>query len=397
MNVILLALGAALATVTWTMLWPVTGLASALLFGPAFLISTAFLIAGLRWVADGVDVRIKLINIFSRIYFRVSGMYGSSAARFNRSRFERLSGYTALKRPDGKGKPDSRGIFREDILIPGSASSVRVRLFASEPVLGSADGSAPVLLYIHGGGYVISHCDSVDYDDLCAKFAHRGFIVASVEYRLAPENPFPAGLEDAYAVLAWCHANPETTPSRSHKFMAKADLKRLIVGGDSAGGNFATVLSHLAHDRKTPTGLPTTVALPIRQLLLIYPSLDRTGTSASMRRHADAYIIPRPVTDFFMSAYCPTSMTHEQFVHDPRVSPLLRPSLTGLPPATVLTVELDPLLDCGVRYVERLREAGIRCEHLHFTRTVHGFFTVAFLPEARRAFTQCIDAMAKLW
>jgi acetyl esterase len=236
-----------------------------------------------------------------------------------------------------------------DRTVPGPAGPVPVRVYQPEGY-----GPHGVLVYLHGGGYVI--CDLDTHDALCRQLCNRGrCVVVSVDYRLAPEHPFPAGVEDAIAVTQWVQDNAAEV---------NGDRARVAVGGDSAGGNFAAVvaLANLA-DRRPRLAFQ----------LLIYPSTDRRGGYASLVENGDGYLLSTAARDWFARCYVPEGID----ITDWRLSPLLAPSVDGIAPAMVVTAEYDPLRDEGAAYAARLRDAGALVEHLDAAGMIHGFVQYA--------------------
>lgn len=207
----------------------------------------------------------------------------------------------------------------------------------------------PVWLYLHGGGWVLGSAEVTDrLQRLLASAA--GCAVVAVDYRLAPEHPFPRPLEDAYDVAQWL---------TSHGATLGLDTRELAVGGDSAGGNLAAALCLLARDRDGP---------PIAQQTLLFPALDLTLEQASLAELANGYLLTRADMERFVGAYLQGADPR-----DTRASPLHAPELRGLPPALVITAGCDPLRDEGDAYAARLREASVGVTHLRYPRMLHGF------------------------
>jgi acetyl esterase len=240
----------------------------------------------------------------------------------------------------------------EDRSIPGPAGPIPVRVYRpSQP----ARTPTPVLIYYHGGGHVIG---SINTHDRAARglCKESGCLVVSVDYRLGPEHRFPAAVEDAYAALEWVAA---------HGGEIGADTARIAVGGDSAGGNLALVVSLLARDRGGPR---------IAFQLLVYPVMDYTGGTPTYEPYGSGY--GPPDTDavaWFRRHYTRTP----EDLQDWRCSPSRAKSFAGLPPALMLTAECDVLAwECG-EAVKRLRAAGVQVEHVDFPGMVHAFFSWA--------------------
>jgi len=211
----------------------------------------------------------------------------------------------------------------------------------------------PTLIYFHGGGFVIGNIET--HDSTCRRLANKSRCqVISIAYRLAPEHPYPAALDDAIA--AFRHIRDD-----AGRF--GVDPGRIAVGGDSAGASLALVVCQLcvAAGEKGPAFQ-----------LLIYPATDASKDSASRTAFAEGYLLSKDLLDWFKAAYIPSSAD----LHDPRLSPLLYPELAGLPPAFVLTAGFDPLRDEGRAYAMRLVDAGVKTTYAHYPGTIHGFFSM---------------------
>jgi acetyl esterase len=241
------------------------------------------------------------------------------------------------------GQPDPVARV-EDTTIPGPAGSIPVRIYTPH-----GDGPFPALVYCHGGGWVLGNIDTVDVP--CRRLASQAqCVVVSVDYRLAPEHRFPAAAEDAYAAFRWLVAN-----AAGHH----VDPDRIAVGGDSAGGNLAAVVSLMARDHGGP--------MPAFQLLL-YPVTDGTLDTASYRENADGYLLTRESMAWFWNHYIgEADRTH------PYASPLHADDHAGLPAAFVVTAEFDPLRDEGEAYARRLAAAGTPAQCKRYDGTIHGF------------------------
>lgn len=216
------------------------------------------------------------------------------------------------------------------------------------------DGPFPgVLVWFHGGGFVIGAPElSADQTSMLA--AASGCVVASVDYRLAPEHPFPTPPEDCYAALRRV----------ADELDALAPGGRVAVGGDSAGGNLAAAVALLARDRGGPS---------IAFQLLVYPALSFRRDAPSQREFAEGYWLSAEQVDWFWERYVPAPADGESAY----ASPLLAPSLQGLPPALIVTAECDPLRDEGEDYARRLRDAGVACELRRYDGMFHGFMAAA--------------------
>lgn len=207
------------------------------------------------------------------------------------------------------------------------------------------------LVYFHGGGWVLGNLES--HDAICRRLSGgAGITVISVDYRLAPETPFPGPLQDCYVATRWVAHNAEELD---------IDPQRIAIGGDSAGGNLAAAVALLARDEAWPT---------IRFQLLIYPVTDARMDTASYRDNASGYLLTQSSMSWFWDHYVPTAEDRAQ----PLVSPLRADSHAALPAALVLTAEYDPLRDEGEAYANALESAGVPVQHTRYSGLIHGFF-----------------------
>jgi acetyl esterase len=219
--------------------------------------------------------------------------------------------------------------------------------------LPDARTDVPVVMWFHGGGWVLG--DVVGHDPLCTFLAAQvGCVVVSVDYRMAPEHPFPAPLDDSYAALQWV---------ADDAVALGVDPARLAVGGDSAGGNLAAVCALRARDRGGPA-----LALQV----LVYPVTDHDMTTASyVERGGEDALMGRRSMQWFWDHYIPDPADRA----NPEASPLRAPDLSGLAPAVVVTAEYDPLRDEGLAYAQRLREAAVGVTAHHYEDMAHPFFS----------------------
>ncbi|MEV8326311.1 alpha/beta hydrolase [Kitasatospora sp. NPDC056731] len=237
----------------------------------------------------------------------------------------------------------------EEHRIPGPGGELALRLYRPEP----PGRQLPALLYLFGGGWALGSPDTSDA--ICRRLTNAaGCVTASVGYRLAPEHPFPAAVHDCRAALYWLAA---------HAGELGVDPGRLAVGGDSAGGNLTAALTLIARDENGPA---------LRHQLLVYPNTDHAADTPSLREHDDPMLFNRRSVDWYWGHYLadPADGAH------PHASPLRAPGLAGLPPATVITAEYDPLRDEGEQYAEALRAAGVPVESRRYAGMPHGFFAM---------------------
>lgn len=247
---------------------------------------------------------------------------------------------------------------------------IRVRVYqppgrgASAPDRGAGTSwtAAPVVVFAHGGGFVFGTLNS--HDDFCRRMS-RGLdaVVVAVDYRLAPENRHPAALEDVHTVAQWV---------ADHAGEIGADPARLVLAGDSAGGNLAACAALMARDRGSPA---------VRAQLLMYPMIVPGHRSESYHRFGEGYVNTAAATDWFWEQYLPGGAAD---VPGPYLSPVAA-DLAGLPPAVIITAECDPLHDDGEVYASRLGQADVDCWYRTYPSTFHGFATISALSVARRA------------
>jgi acetyl esterase len=275
-----------------------------------------------------------------------------------------------------------------DGTVPGPEGDVPVRVY--DPGRGEGDASEtseahdgrPVLLFFHGGGWMTG--DVATHDGVCRALANRvRGIVVSVEYRRAPEHPFPAALEDCYAVAAWLGGGPDLGGIDPELAGVGIDPERVAVGGDSAGGTLAAGVALLARDRGT--------FAPCRQLLA-YPATDHGFETDSYTENANGYFITRDDMERFWGEYVETDLDGAH----PYASPLRASDLADLPPTTVLTCGFDPLRDDGAASADRLAEAGVDVSRIEYDHMIHGFLTMLADPEWERAREAISDLGADL-
>jgi len=247
------------------------------------------------------------------------------------------------------GEPEPVGKI-EDREIPGPEGTIPIRIYTPE-----GKGLFPVLVFLHGGGWVIGNIES--HDAMCRSLTNAaGCITVSVDYRLAPEYKFPAAPEDCYAATQWVAANAGTF---------NGDPTRIAVGGDSAGGTLAAVVALMARDRGGPR---------LVYQLLIYPATDYylPGTP-SIYENAEGYLLTRDDMIWFLGHYLPS----EAEAKHPYAFPLQAKDLSGLPPAMVITAEFDPLRDEGEIYTAQLQKAGVVVTATRYHGMIHGFLSLA--------------------
>ncbi|GAA1214841.1 alpha/beta hydrolase [Pseudonocardia alaniniphila] len=243
----------------------------------------------------------------------------------------------------------------EDVTVPGAAGELKARIYRPE-----GEGPFPTVAFFHGGGWVIGDLDT---HDNVARTVCRGSraVVVAVDYRLAPEHPFPAAADDAVAAARWVAGN----------LGALGGNERLAVAGDSAGGNLAAAVAQQLHSDGTP----------LVGQFLIYPAVDAEGEYPSRVQNARGYMLEQPSMDWFYGHYAGTW----DDAKDPRLSPLHAADLAGLPPALIVTAEFDPLRDEGEAYGNALRAAGVEAEVRLYDGMIHGFFDMGAVSPAAQA------------
>jgi acetyl esterase len=273
---------------------------------------------------------------------------------------EARAGYKLMRSPNA---PEAVARV-EEITVAGADGDIPARMYAPE-----SGEPLPVLVFYHGGGWVIGDLDT--HDGICRMIANRAnCVVVSVDYRLAPEHKYPAAAEDAYAALT-------DISKRAGEF--GFDPTRIAVGGDSAGGNLSAVVAQMARDRGGP-------ALVFQAL--VYPVCDYDFGTSSYNDNAEGYMLTRDAMKWFWNNY----LTTEADGAEPCASPLRAESLAGLPPALVITAEYDPLRDEGDAYAARLKKEGVAVKHSPYPGMIHGFFQLAEIIPAGKAAIEEVSA-----
>jgi acetyl esterase len=254
-----------------------------------------------------------------------------------------------------------------DLRVPVAGGSVAVRVYRPQTTAG-----LPVLVFAHGGGFVF--CDLDSHDGLCRNLANLiPAVVVSVDYRRAPEHAWPTAAEDMYAVTKW---------AADHAADFGGDPARVVVGGDSAGGNLAAVTAVMARDRGGPD---------LAAQLLLYPVIAADFDTESYKLFGSGYYNPRPALQWYWDQYVPRAADREH----PYASPL-HAQLDGLPPAVVVLAGHDPLRDEGIAYADALQAAGVRTVRCRFEGGIHGFLTMPMLDIAHVARRQASSELTEL-
>jgi acetyl esterase len=301
-----------------------------------------------RWLAGGRSVTLDGNTLDPTLQLALSGMkaFGMNGLASNN---DVVASRTQMREMTLQFAGPQVHVGVSDVSIPGPAGPIAARHYhpaTAEP--------APLVVFYHGGGWTIGDLDT--HDALCRLTCRDAEVhVLSVDYRLAPEHKAPAAVDDAYAAFRWAH---------EHAGDLGAIHDKVAVGGDSAGGNLAAVVSQLARDDEDPKG-----PRPVLQWLL-YPRTDFSAQTRSMSLFADGFLLTKHDMDWFEANYLAGSGIEPT---DPRVSPLLADSLSGLPPALIATAGFDPLRDEGDQYAAALRDAGTRVDLRSTGSLTHGF------------------------
>jgi acetyl esterase len=261
-----------------------------------------------------------------------------------------------------------------ELSAPGPAgAAIPLRLYRGSTT--APGDTLPALVYFHGGGWVIGDLDT--HDSLCRHLANAArCIVVAVDYRLAPEHKFPAAVEDCFAATSWVAQEAAALG---------VDHERLAVGGDSAGGNLAAVVSLIARDRGAPE---------LRCQALLYPAVECGMTHPSHDRFAEGYLLTRPTMKWFYEQY----LREPGDVDDWRASPLRAADLSGVASALVLTAGNDVLCDEGEAYARRLQQACVPAQLRHFPGQIHGFLTMGkIIAAAQPALDDIAAALRAAW
>lgn len=271
-------------------------------------------------------------------------------------------------------QPDPQAVAHvQDLSIEGLHGPIGLRWY--RPAGSASTDVLPGLVYLHGGGWVIGDLDT--HDTLCRELANRArCAVVAVDYRMGPEHRFPAAVDDA--IVATRHVLRQAA-------QFGMDRQRVAIGGDSAGGNLAAVVSLALRDEPEPGGAGLALQL------LIYPATDMVYRTPSHTENGQGYMLTKATMEYFRGHYIDAS-----HYEDWRASPLLAASHAGLPPALVLTAGFDPLRDEGLAYADRLSAAGVQTQYVCFARQIHGFILMGrAIDEANVAVRLCADVLRR--
>lgn len=275
--------------------------------------------------------------------------------------------YGAMRSPS---KAEQVGSVKNEKIL-GPHGDIPIRIY--KPLNAQAE-KLPILVFYHGGGWVIGDLDT--HDAACRTLTNGAeCIVVSVDYRLAPEHKFPVAVEDAFAALEWVVEHAEEIGGNREK---------VAVGGDSAGGNLATVTTIIAKEQQAPH---------IAFQLLIYPSTG-VGPTKSYEENGEGYFLTKDLMAWFRKQYLNTS----DDVKHPYLSPYLYEDVSGLPPALIMTAEYDPLRDDGKAYADKLKAAGVDVEYVDYSGMIHGFITMAnMIDKGQKALEDAAKALKRVF
>lgn len=274
-----------------------------------------------------------------------------------------------LRRSTKLAMPTWTSVHVSERVVPGPTAEMTVRVYRPFGLT----GTPPAIVYLHGGGWVVGDLDT--HDSCCRLLAiNSACVVLAVDYRLAPEHPFPAAVEDAMAAYRWVQTNSTDL---------SIEPGRVGVMGDSAGGNLAAVVAQLTRGIDVPP--------PVAQCL-IYPATDARLRDPSHETFADGFFLTRAGIRWYRSRYLPDPDSW----NSPMASPVLEQNLSGLAPALVITAGFDPLRDEGRRYANRLVDAGVRTRYRCYDDMVHGFFGMGILPGGVDMIAEICTAMGEM-
>jgi len=258
----------------------------------------------------------------------------------------------------------------EERTISGPDSNIRLRIYSPKNTPGSGlGGTLPVMVFFHGGGMMVGSLEL--YDTICQRLCERsGVIIVSVDYRLAPEHKFPCAIDDCYRALQWTAENAQSFGGNP---------KRLAVGGDSAGGMLAAVMTQMCRDQSGPK---------LEFQLLIYPAVGKRREYGSYSEFANGYFGEPSQLAWFYAQF----LTSPEQMNDPRVSPILAGDFSSLPPAFVLTAGYDILRDEAEHYAELLSHAGVQVDLHRYESSFHPFLNAAGVVDVGK---QAIDECAQ--
>jgi acetyl esterase len=310
----------------------------------------------------GVPLKLKLLLLYNRIVDRVdlSTLTPEESRQQMEEGIKKVRSY--IQYPD-----EELHEIREELIPVAGGDRITLRIYRP-----SSEANLPLVVYFHGGGWVQGSLDT--HDNTCQRLAKQNnAVVVSVDYRLAPEYPFPVPGEDCYTATVW---------AVEHAGSFGANPAQLIVIGDSAGGNMAAIVSLMARDRNGPK---------ITMQVLIYPALDATLSMPSVHKLGKGYLLTEGKMHWYRDHYCGKEPDKKQ----PYLSPVFAADLTNLPPALIITAEFDPLKDDGEVYAKRLEEAGNEVVFKEYKGMIHAFLAMPKLLRSTREAETQIAAMIR--
>jgi acetyl esterase len=342
------------------------------------------IVLGLLGATEPVEREGRVLNPRIQALLAVANRFGGAEAGSPDA--ELLNPFVVrrkLRRSARAVMPVRTDVYASGRVIPGPANAppIGIRIYRQYGSgLGAGPGSRrglPAIVFFHGGGWVSGDLDT--HDALCRILtAASGCLVAAVDYRLAPEYPFPAAVDDALAAYVWVH---------EHSNELGVLPGHIGVMGDSAGGNLAAVVAQLTRAGTVRASAPPPVAQG-----LVYPVVDARLGFESMRALAEGFLLTRTAMEFYRDEYLADRSDWEH----PMASPLLAGDLTGLAPALVVTAGFDPLRDDGANYAEALRRANVVVEHRRYDDQIHGFMILGIVADSLALATEVCEAMGRL-
>jgi len=345
-----------------------------LVFTSCFLIFVSFILYNIYIIDPHIHGKLKFNHYLAKVFFYCVGIGGN----FNRYLFNQfMNNNLYFSKPKATDNKFIDGVLIEDVDILSLWSeelhknvTIKAQIFYPESY--NTD-KLPVLLHIHGGGFVLDALIDRSFE-----FCKLGLIVVSLDYRLAPEYKFPTAVEDAYSALSFIY-------SKSHKLLEKVDLDKVVILGDSAGGNLSAVLALLSRDRNS--GFEPRIAHQI----LIYPTMNIRHMTDSNEKFKDGYILSKHLMDWFHDQY----LDKDENYNNPLANPLKAESLRNLPPALIILATDDILYDDGIEYGNALKREDVKVEFKEYV-SVHGFFNILGLnAEEIEAFNHISDYLRR--
>eukprot|EP00912_Choanoflagellata_sp_UC4_P002192 UC4_evm6s1386 len=340
--------------------------------------------------SDELPLAFRALELFARGAFYFSGMIGHGE-KFSRRTFSMIEHWNISEASGGLtvGEVCSIDTKYPSLYIPSGSNPARI-FYQKE----SHRPKKKIMLLFHGGGFCVGSTAQSNYHRMGCDFAKRGFVVCLIGYRLAPENRFPAAIEDAYSGMVWAASFKEGMDDHALSGTGADPSTGLVVAGDSAGANISLVMSVLARDGLDARLCPEPMKnVKIAKMILIYPTLFELSLSSGFHKDGiTPYFLPRDTAIFFVRSYLgPDNAEILRNLEDIRVNPVRNGSLVGLPSTVVVTAELDPLRQEGLQLIDALIKAGVPALHIEGAKMPHAFFTFPdLLPH------ECADVLAQI-